>query len=221
MAEKKTTLTNGEKPVGLQAKLLRLQQSVTGLAKDAHAEAFKNGKGYTYLSGDKLLSAIRPMMDRLGLRLTQEIDTEHVQFSANGAALFPFIFTWIDVDSGERETLRWFAAGSNTPVDKAVGSATTYAERYFIMKQFHLPTDRDDTDALSEDDFKAADNGVSEIEEAAQSPSNFMAEYDAAMKELNAAKNESSVVAVWNSHPSLWGNVDFSRAIATNPYRGK
>lgn len=141
-------------PKGLQMKLLALQKAVQGLKKDSHADAFKGGRGYDYLSGDKLLSVVRPAMDTLGLRLLQDMDTDKVQFSASGAAIIPFIFTWVDAETGEREEHRWLAAGSNSPVDKAIGSATTYAERYFLMKSFHLQTDCDDTDALQEADFQ-------------------------------------------------------------------
>lgn len=31
--------------------------------------------------------------------------------------------------------------------DKSLGSAITYAERYFLLKQFHIATDKDDVDA--------------------------------------------------------------------------
>ena len=32
--------------------------------------------------------------------------------------------------------------------DKGLGSALTYAERYYLMKTFHIATDEDDVDAL-------------------------------------------------------------------------
>lgn len=137
-------------PKGLQKKLLALQGCVRGLAKDAKAG---NGSySYPYISGSKLLGIVRPAMDELGLRLVQEMDTDSIQFQGANA-IVPFIFTWIDTESGEQEATRWLAVGSNTPLDKAIGSAATYAERYFIMKQLHLATDEDDTDALTPEDF--------------------------------------------------------------------
>ena len=151
--------TNDTKKMTLQQKLLELQKAVMGLAKNSHADAFKGGRGYDYLNGDKLLSSVRPAMDALGLRLTMDMDVDNVKFTATGAAIIPFTFTWVDTDApmgqlGSTEVHHWLAAGSNTPVDKAIGSAATYAERYFIMKQLHLQTDRDDTDALTEKDFE-------------------------------------------------------------------
>lgn len=151
--------TNETKKLTLQQKLLELQKAVMGLAKNSHADAFKGGRGYDYLNGDKLLTSVRPAMDALGLRLTMDMDVENVKFTATGAAIIPFTFTWVDTDApmgqlGSTEVHHWLAAGSNTPVDKAIGSAATYAERYFIMKQLHLQTDRDDTDALTEKDFE-------------------------------------------------------------------
>jgi hypothetical protein len=36
--------------------------------------------------------------------------------------------------------------------DKGLGSALTYAERYYLMKTFHIATDEDDIDALVKDE---------------------------------------------------------------------
>lgn len=129
-------------------KLLQLQKSVQGLQKDA------NGDKYMFLSGNKLLKNIRPTMDNLGLILTQEVT--HVDYFKNeyptsrGTKQEMFIkadmlFTWIDAESGESLPLKFVACGQNG-WDKGLGSALTYAERYFIMKQLHLITDEDDID---------------------------------------------------------------------------
>ena len=40
-----------------------------------------------------------------------------------------------------------FFAGQQDDVSKAHGTALTYAERYFLMKFFNIPTDEDDADA--------------------------------------------------------------------------
>ena len=41
----------------------------------------------------------------------------------------------------------FFAVGQQDDVSKAHGTALTYAERYFLMKFFNIPTDEDDADA--------------------------------------------------------------------------
>lgn len=133
---------------GLQAKLLALQASVRGLTKDAQGKiSTRNGGSYSYdyISGSKLLSLVRPKMDELGLRLTQDMESAIV--TDNGVEV-TFRFRWIDTESNETEECKWFAVGVNNSIDKAVGSAATYAERYFLLKQLHLQTDEDDSDAL-------------------------------------------------------------------------
>jgi hypothetical protein len=54
-------------------------------------------------------------------------------------------FTWIDVNTGEKDENSFGANGQND-WDKGVGSALTYAERYFLLKYFHINTDEDDID---------------------------------------------------------------------------
>src|SRR5690606_10136135 len=103
-------------------------------------------------------SHVKPLMDSLGLLLKQEItsiDNERQDYtvghnSANGPRPKVEIlskvmqkFTWIDVDSNEREECLWGANGQND-FDKGVGSALTYGERYFLLKFFHVATDADD-----------------------------------------------------------------------------
>jgi len=150
--------TKEKTKMNLDRKLLELQKSVRGLEKNANSGS--NSKfSYQYLSGGKLLGVVRPKMDELGLRLTQEVDLEHSTFTGPNA-IIAWTFTWIDVESGERQPHKWLAVGSNSPLDKAMGSAATYAERYFLMKQLHLSTDADDTDALKDEDFSPKPQGA-------------------------------------------------------------
>ena len=133
----------------LYKKLLALQQAVVGLTKD------KKGNSYDYVSGDKILGIVRPQMDKLGLLLTCEVLQAEYQRqdyqTKNGAKSEMFCtlglkFTWIDTDSGETLSTQWAASGMNG-FDKGLGSALTYGERYFLLKFFHIATDKDDVDA--------------------------------------------------------------------------
>jgi len=54
-------------------------------------------------------------------------------------------FTWVDCETGEKDENLFGANGQNS-WDKGVGSALTYAERYFLLKYFHIATDEDDID---------------------------------------------------------------------------
>ena len=143
---------------GLLKKLWEIQKAVRGLLPEA-----EGGTGnYKYVSGSKLLGIIRPKMDELGLILKPEItditnmrQDYHVGRDQRPKAeihtSLHMRFTWIDVESGEREVCEWAANGQND-WDKGAGSAMTYGERYFLMKFFHIPTDEDDVDALQRPD---------------------------------------------------------------------
>ena len=141
-----------ENPVGLYPKLLTIQQKIMGLGKD------KSALSYKYVTGDKVLGEIKPLMNSLGLLLKQEVlSIENVRqdykvgkgndirdkSEINSKVMMRF--TWVDCASGEKdETL--FGANGQNDWDKGVGSALTYAERYFLLKFFHIATDEDDID---------------------------------------------------------------------------
>jgi len=146
MSEVKETQKKDTSPRGLYQKLMVIQRGVRSLGKDA------SGYGYQYVSGSKLLSFIRPLMDDLGLMLipdTIKVEQQLIETKPKKFEMYIMLhktYTWLDVDSGEKLTCNFFSQGCNG-YDKALGSAETYAERYFIMKFFHIATDEDDTDA--------------------------------------------------------------------------
>ena len=135
-------------------KLLELQKAVVGLTKD------KSGNSYQYVSGDKILGIVRPAMDKLGLLLIPEVEDaiftrqDYNLYEKNGnvkpkSEIFCNLkikFTWVDSESGETLVCHWASSGQNN-WDKGLGSALTYGERYFLLKFFHIATDKDDVDA--------------------------------------------------------------------------
>ena len=135
-------------------KLHQVQAATRSLA--ANTEGQTGAAKYNYVSGAKLLGVIRPLMDKLGLILTQEvveIKNEPITYmTRNGEKTEMFTtahirFTWVDTDDGSQMVNEFFANGMNA-WDKGLGSALTYAERYYLMKTFHVATDEDDVDAL-------------------------------------------------------------------------
>ena len=139
-------------------KLHQVQSATRTLA--ANAEGQTGSARYVYVSGAKLLGVIRPLMDKLGLILTQEvvgIKNEPITYmTRNGEKTEMFTtvqirFTWVDVEDGSQIVNMFFANGMNG-WDKGLGSALTYAERYYLMKTFHIATDEDDVDALVKDE---------------------------------------------------------------------
>jgi hypothetical protein len=129
-------------------KLLTIQQKINGLGKD------KATYNYKYVTGDKLLGEIKPMMNDLGLILKQEVlsieNTRQDYETKNGSkseilSKVMMQFTWIDCETGETD-VNLFGANGQNDWEKGLGSALTYAERYFLLKYFHIATDEDDID---------------------------------------------------------------------------
>ena len=139
-------------------KLHQVQAATRSLAADAAGQT--GAARYNYVSGAKLLGIIRPLMDSYGLILTQEIidiKNEPISYmTKTGEKTEMFTtahirFTWIDSEDGSSIVNEFYANGMNA-WDKGLGSALTYAERYYLMKTFHIATDEDDVDALVKDE---------------------------------------------------------------------
>src|SRR6476620_9655137 len=143
MATEKT-----DKKKNLFQKLLHIQQHINGLGKD------KAAFGYKYVTGDKVLEHIKPLMNEQGLLLKQEVlsieNTRQDYKTKSGESSeinskVMMRFTWIDAETGDKDENLFGANGQNA-WDKGVGSALTYGERYFLLKFFHIATDEDDID---------------------------------------------------------------------------
>ncbi len=137
----------------LLQKLLSIQEHIDRFHKNKETNTYK------YVDGQSVLNEIRPKMNELKIILKQEIlsieNTRQDYVTARGNTKYEVLskvmmkFTWIDTESGEREECLFGANGMND-WDKGVGSALTYGERYFLLKFFHVPTDADDNDALTD-----------------------------------------------------------------------
>lgn len=137
----------------LYEKLLAIQKRINGLGKD------KSANNYKYVTGDKVLGEIKPIMNELGLILKQEVlsienvrqdyktgvgtNYEKAKSEINSKVMMRF--TWVDCETGEKDE-NLFGANGQNDWDKGVGSALTYGERYFLLKFFHIATDEDDID---------------------------------------------------------------------------
>lgn len=143
-----------EKKLNLYQKLLDIQSKIIGLSKDKDTSSATNTKGYKYVTGTKVLDHIKPLMCQHGIILKQEIlSIENVRqdyatkYGSKSEILskVEMRFTWIDCESGEKDE-NLFGANGQNDWDKGIGSALTYAERYFLLKFFHINTDEDDID---------------------------------------------------------------------------
>ena len=139
--------------MNIYKKLLAVQKEIKGLGKDTTSGT--GSFGYKYVSGSKVLEAIKPILNDQGLILKQEIikvENERIDYTTSkGTSKSEMLykvwqrFTWIDTEDGEKDVNEFYAAGQND-WEKGLGSALTYAERYFLLKYFHIATDEDDID---------------------------------------------------------------------------
>lgn len=139
--------------LNIYQKLLEIQKNVCGLGKD------KKANTYSYVTGDKVLEHIKPLMNDLGLILKQEIisienvkidyktgiGTTYEKSKSEINSKVMMQFTWVDCETGDKD-INLFGANGQNDWDKGVGSALTYGERYFLLKFFHIATDQDDVD---------------------------------------------------------------------------
>jgi hypothetical protein len=134
--------------MSIYKKLLEIQKEVIGLGKN------KRGNNYEYVTGSKVLEHIKPLMNSKGLILKQEvlsIDNTRQDYQTRNGSKSEILskvmmrFTWIDCETGEKDE-NLFGANGQNDWEKGLGSALTYAERYFLLKYFHVSTDEDDID---------------------------------------------------------------------------
>lgn len=135
--------------MNLFEKLLEMQKRVDGVIKDGKNTSDK----YDFASDENVLDKFRPMMDELGLLLIPRITGAqlHEGTTKSGTARYMTeIFmdmVWHDVESGEEYAVPFYAQGVDLAGEKGVGKGLTYAEKYFLLKFFHVPTKRDDPDS--------------------------------------------------------------------------
>jgi len=134
--------------MNIYQKLLEIQKKINGLGKDKSSFNFK------YVTGSKVLEHIKPLMNELGLVLKQEVLSientrqDYPTKQGNKSEILSKVmmrFTWIDCETGEKDE-NLFGANGQNDWEKGLGSALTYAERYFLLKFFHIATDEDDID---------------------------------------------------------------------------
>jgi hypothetical protein len=149
-----------EAPKTLHQKLLAVQKSVGN-----YLQAEKQGHQYKYVGSSDVLAPVRIAMDREGLLLLAEVLEHSTEPGSQRFTELTVRFVWINADNPQdREEFRWYGQGLDTG-EKGVGKALTYAEKYFLLKTFHIATDKDDPDRFQRQHEDA--NGYDEEPEAA------------------------------------------------------
>ena len=134
--------------MNLYEKLHAMQERVTKIVKDGTNQSDK----YDFASNANVVEEFRPIMDELKLLLIPRVENAilHEGATRSGTARFMtelfMTMVWHDVESGEELPVPWYAQGVDLAGEKGVGKGQTYAEKYFLLKFFHVPTQKDDPD---------------------------------------------------------------------------
>lgn len=156
--------------LNLFQKIADVKANIEGFTKD------KKSYQYSYVSGSQVLHRIREKMIEHNLLLfpeTSEETYEQITFTRFNKKMNRDItateyivkmnlkYTWINADNPEEKlTVDFYAVGQQDDVSKAHGTALTYAERYFLLKFFGIPTDEDDADAKQKKEMYSAPKPV-------------------------------------------------------------
>lgn len=169
MAVVKENTKKETKPMNLFAKLLEVRKAVPYLKKEG-----KQGQGinYNYNSSSQVIGAVRSKLDEMGVLLISDIvgepkvNAREKENNKGGISIVYEVeisvkFTWVNVENPEETiSINWFTMGLDTGDNsKSVGKALTYAEKYFMLKQFNIATDNDDPDTFQQ----KTDNNVKEV----------------------------------------------------------
>lgn len=200
MAKKKEEIESKEIKIedlvdmSLKERLWAIQCAVRAVLKDARSGDESSSFSYEYVSGNKLLGIIRPLMDKYGVLLSTEIleiDNKDIKYSVYNKwqkanvekfeimTTIKLKFSWMSIHTDDVLSFEFASNGING-FEKGLGSALTYAERYFLLKFFHIPTDEDDVDN--------SDRKPGEIEDTISVPNN-----KPKVEKTTEVKNEKTV----------------------------
>ena len=133
--------------MNLYQKMVEIRKAVPYLQKAA------SGPQYQYVSSSQTVSSVRDLLDEHGILLKTEILGQELKefHTAKGALQFMTTmhmrFTWINAENPEEQIVSLWEGQGVDNGEKGIGKAATYAEKYFILKTFNIPTDKDDPDA--------------------------------------------------------------------------
>lgn len=142
--------------LNIYQKLLEVRKSVSYLKKE------ESSLQYKYTGSAQVLASVRDKINEMGLILVPRILdksllTETVEFiekekpkkTTTYFTELTLSMTWVNADNpSETVECPWYSQGVDIAGEKGVGKALTYGEKYFILKFFNIPTDKDDPDAF-------------------------------------------------------------------------
>jgi len=173
-----------------------------------------------------VLAALKKKMDELGVLLVPSVSGHNVSESAveyidkdsghvNKRTITYFteldmVMTWVNADE-PKETIpcQWYGQGVDIAGEKGVGKAMTYAEKYFMLKFFNIPTDKDDPDSFQEKsnpDDKPKAPSQTKLTEAPKNTAGISKCEDCQQPIATTTEQAAKVKSWCKSHPETFGN---------------
>jgi hypothetical protein len=130
---------------GLVAKLAEVMAAVERVPKRGRNEFHR----YDYATEADIVSTVRDELSKRGVMLIPSVQnherhevTTKKNERGDPLTVLHMTFTFVDGETGERETHPWLGVGQDGG-DKGVYKAMTGAAKYFLMKTFLMPTGDD------------------------------------------------------------------------------
>ena len=199
--------------MNLNEKLLEIQRRIDRFVKD---NVVGEGKqAYQAVGSEQVLETVRPIMNELKLLLVPAVTGTNVIQGATSSGTARYLteltmtMTWVDVESGEKMEVPWYAQGVDLAGEKGVGKANTYAEKYFFMKFFHVPTPKDDPDADTRTKSgEKAQRGTQAGKETAAMQREYVRQMLNELCQGDAVKIEQSVIAFTKNDARQYAGVN-------------
>ena len=158
--EGETVFDYAEKRTGnIHQRINRIMKEVDYVKKDKEIQ-FGNRAGYSVTGHDAVTKLIHPKLVDHGINIIPTMD--RVEQSGNRSRVH-FTFRWVNVDNPEDNFETHAQADGVDNQDQGIGKAWSIAQRYTVLKTFHLETgekdieeydvDANDLDKKEEDDI--------------------------------------------------------------------
>ena len=142
------------KKMNIYEKIFEIKKIVKTLKKNA------DGNKSKYVDEEQILLKVNDKMEKLGLLLEPQIKngttkTTIIEVTRNSGKVAKevlveqdMIFTWVDINTKEKNSIEWALIGQQENGSQAYGSGLTYANRYFLIKYFNIASTDNDPDEL-------------------------------------------------------------------------
>jgi hypothetical protein len=147
--------------MNIYQKLIEVRKVVSYLKKEA------KGQQFNYNPSSQVLMSVKEKLDEMNLLLIPAVTDKRLHQSAieyldketgnptkrtiTYFTELDMTMTWVNGDNPEEKIeVPWYAQGVDIAGEKGVGKALTYAEKYFILKQFNIATNLDDPDSFQD-----------------------------------------------------------------------